>query len=83
MDRTPLHAAVVTGNTYLIEKLVGFGANMNIRDHEECTPLHILLLIDVTGMTIDFQPISHKTPELQKVSIIILYYYVLVLSNIN
>lgn len=69
MDRTPLHAAVLEGHTYLIEQLVGYGANLNVKDHEGCTPLHTLLFLDISEITISFHPLSDRTPELQKVEV--------------
>ena len=69
--RTPLHAAVMKGNCILVERLVGYGADLNIQDHEMATPLHIATFIasnsdKVLADTRVFAP-SERTPELNKV----------------
>lgn len=46
MNRTPLHGAVISGEAGIVELLVGYGADLNVQDHEFATPLHI-----VTHMT--------------------------------
>jgi len=37
---TPLHAAVIAGNTDVVTSLLGLGANINAQDHERHTATH-------------------------------------------
>lgn len=60
---TPLLIAIIRGYCPIIEKLVGFGANLNAKDDGGNTALHLLL--NKTFSVIDCQ----KTPELFKVII--------------
>ena len=42
INRTALHGAVIKGDARMVELLVGYGADLNIQDHEMATPLHII-----------------------------------------
>ena len=61
--------AISEGNTYLIEQLVGYGADLNIKEQSGCTPLNVLVLLEISGVhaTVTFHPISNKTPRLLQV----------------
>ena len=65
---TPLHLAISEGNTYLVEQLVGYGADLNIKEESGCTPLNALVFIEISGVSVTFQPLSNRTPELLKVN---------------
>ncbi len=58
---TPLHAAVIKGYVKVVERLVGYGANLNVQDSDGDTPLHLTL--DREKMK---RP-SQETPEIVKV----------------
>lgn len=67
---TLLYLATSEGNTYLIEQLVGYGADLNIADESGNTPLSALVYIEFSGMAnaaITFHQLSNNTPELLKV----------------
>ena len=59
---TPLHIAVVKGHVGVVEKLVGYGADLDIAGPDGSTPLHLAL-----GMDNMEQP-SARTPAIKKVS---------------
>lgn len=59
-DQTPLHIAVHQGHARIVERLVGFGANLNAQDHDGDTPLHIAMMRE----TIDV--LSVDTPQMEK-----------------
>ncbi|XP_071944964.1 uncharacterized protein [Antedon mediterranea] len=52
---TPLHHAVTKGNNTVIEVLVKGGANMNIRDNDGDTCLHIALMISRVSLPPELQ----------------------------
>ena len=62
---TPLHAAMVCGAPKSVEKLVTHGAEVNAKDNDGDTPLHLLRLVRCS------QDISEDDdlPELLKVLI--------------
>ena len=62
MKRTPLHVATIEGNCNVIEKLVGFGADLNHVDNDGNTPLHIAFIKKTTKPLTD-------APEMTKVSL--------------
>ena len=61
---TPLHAAVVSGVPKSIEKLTGHGADVNARDNNSNTPLHLLQMMKSSEEIKE----SDGLPELMKVS---------------
>lgn len=58
---TPLHIAVHEGLIKIVERLVGFGANVNATDEAGNTPLHLALARDA------MQQPSNDTPQMKKV----------------
>ena len=58
---TALHLAVQQGHYRIVERLVGFGASLNIVDHDGNTCLHHALASQVPGS------ISADAPQIQKV----------------
>lgn len=60
-DQTPLHLAIARGNTRSIEKLVEYGANVNVADQEGCTPLHYITTRD------SMEPPNEDSPMIFKV----------------
>ena len=58
---TALHLAVHEGHTKMVERLVGYGADLNCTTEEGNTPLHLAL-----GRNTMLPP-SHLTPEIMKV----------------
>ena len=60
LNQTALHLAVHQGNTKIVERLVGYGADLNVPDSDGDTPLHIALARD----TVD--NLSADTPQLKK-----------------
>ena len=61
MNQTALHLAVHQGSTKIVERLVGYGADLNVPDSDGDTLLHIALAKD----TVD--TLSADTPQLKKV----------------
>ena len=59
---TALHAAVHTGHSRIVERLVGFGSNLNMQDHDGDTPLHLIMAQETAD------PLTVETPQLKKVS---------------
>merc|ERR1712029_50259 len=49
MERTPLHQACTNGNEATIQLLLDHGANVNVEDNENITPLHVALRERVIG----------------------------------
>jgi ankyrin repeat protein len=41
MKRSPLHIAVLKDNYYLVDYLISCGANINCKDSDDNTPLHL------------------------------------------
>lgn len=60
-DLTPLHLAVHQGHSRIVERLVGYGSNLNAQDGDGDTPLHCALRRETAD------PISSETPQLMKV----------------
>jgi E3 ubiquitin-protein ligase mind-bomb len=61
MDQTALHIAVHQGHTRIVERLVGFGINLNVQDATGDTALHTAL----SKTSVDM--LSAETPQLKKV----------------
>jgi ankyrin repeat protein len=40
IQRTPLHISAIKGYTQIARALIGKGANPNLKDSDQCTPLH-------------------------------------------
>ena len=59
--QTPLHLAAHKGNGTIVERLVGFGANLNVQDKDGDTPLHIVLMVRQA------EALTEDTPQLMKV----------------
>ena len=62
---TPLHAAMVCGVPKSVEKLIDRGANVNARDKQGDTPLHLLRMVRRKEEIKE----SDDLPELMKVSL--------------
>ena len=58
MGQTALHLAIHQGHARIVERLVGFGINLNLQDSDGDTALHIALSRDTT------KPLSAETPQL-------------------
>ena len=58
---TPLHIAVHEGHVRIVERLVGFGADLNVATKEGNTALHLAL-----GRKIMSEP-DERTPFIKKV----------------
>ena len=61
MGQTALHLAVHQGHARIVERLVGFGINLNLQDSDGDTAVHIALSRDTA------KPLSAETPQLKKV----------------
>ena len=59
--QTALHIAVHQGHARIVERLVGFGINLNVQDSDGDTALHIALSRDTADI------LSAETPQLIKV----------------
>ena len=59
--QTALHIAVHQGHARIVERLVGFGIDLNLQDSDGDTALHIALSRDAT------ETLSAETPQLNKV----------------
>ncbi len=62
--QTALHLAVHQGHARIVERLVGFGVDLNIQDGDGDTALHIAVLKE----TVD--NLTAETPQLKKVGVI-------------
>lgn len=62
-NQTALHLAVHQAHLCIVERLVGYGANLNVQDVNGDTPLHIALIRDNTDV------LNSDTPQLRRVSI--------------
>lgn len=49
------------GHLGVVERLVGYGADLNVQDSNGDTPLHVSLVRDTTEI------VSSSTPQLKKV----------------
>lgn len=58
---TALHLAVDRGHSRIVERLVGFGSSLDIKDSDGDTPLHIVLMKSNTD------PLTDETPQLKMV----------------
>lgn len=61
-NQTALHLAVFQGHLAIVERLVGYGAQLNIQDSNGSTPLHLALTSYST------EHITADTPQMKKVS---------------
>ena len=61
MDQSALHLAVHQGHARIVERLVGFGIDLNLQDSTGDTALHIALSKTSADM------LSAETPQLKKV----------------
>ena len=52
--QTALHLAVHQGHARTVERLVGFGIDLNMQDSDGDTALHIALAIAILGSTAKF-----------------------------
>ena len=43
IEQTPLHVAIIRGNTTIIEMLISHGADVNTGDIDGMVPLHMIL----------------------------------------
>ncbi len=61
--RSALHLAVERGHFRIVERLVGYGCKLDIKDRSDNTPLHVALVKDstVSGLT-------EETPQMKKVT---------------
>ena len=59
--QTALHIAVHQGHARIVERLVGFGIDLNLQDSDGDTALHIALSRDTTDS------LPAETPQLKKV----------------
>ena len=74
-NQTALHLAVHQGHLGIVERLVGYGAKLNIQDTNGDTPLHIALVRgDAELLTVD-------TPQMKKVSLTIIWVVYIVKHN--
>ena len=62
--QTALFIAVHQGYTRIVEKLVGFGADLNISDKDGDTALHLAMVRETIAL------ITAETPEIDKVQFI-------------
>ena len=61
MQRTSLHITSIEGHSHIIECLVGHGVDVNARDTDGNTTLHIVLIKK------NARPLSQYTPQMNKV----------------
>jgi hypothetical protein len=64
VGQSALHLAVHQGHARIVERLVGFGINLNLQDSDGDTALHIALSRDTA------KTLSSETPQLKKVRVI-------------
>ena len=65
MEQTPLSLALMRGCSKIVERLVDYGANVNIQDIDGYASLHIILTRDT------MEGPSTETPKLKKVSLFV------------
>lgn len=53
--------AILNGHPRIVERLVGFGSNLDVQDEDGDTPLHLAVMKESTD------PLSPETPQLRKV----------------
>ena len=70
--QTALHMAVHQGHASIVERLVGFGINLDCTDLNGDTALHIALLRE----TMDKLSLSADTPQMKKVRVCVHEYVV-------
>ena len=58
-----LHLAVNQGHTRIVERLVGFGIDLDLQDNDGDTALHDALILSRGSAVI----LSEETPQLKKV----------------
>ena len=63
MQQSALHLAVLQGHTRIVERLVGFGIDLNLQDSNGDTALHVAL----SRRSAD--ALSMETPQLKKVGV--------------
>lgn len=61
LQRTALHIAAIEGHSAIVECLVGHGVDINARDSDGNTVLHVLLINK------NARPLSKYTPQMNKV----------------
>ena len=61
--QTALHLAVHQGHARIIERLVGFGVDMNVPDGDGDTALHMAVLKETV------ENLTQETPQLKKVHV--------------
>lgn len=61
MGQTALHVSVIQGHARIVERLVGYGIDLNLQDNDGDTALHIAL----SSQAVDV--LSAETPQLKKV----------------
>ena len=64
---TPLHIAAHEGHTAVLERLVGYGADLNAEVEDGNTALHLIIALK------KMRPLSQDTPHLLKVRPVIEY----------
>ena len=60
-NQTALHLAVHQGHCKIVERLVGYGVELNVQDENGDTPLHFALARE------SVESLSPDTPQLKKV----------------
>ena len=66
MGQTALHLAVNQGHARIIERLVGYGIELNTQDSDGDTALHMALSKQIPD------GLSAETPQLKKVHLLVL-----------
>ena len=61
LQRTALHITAIEGHSAIIESLVGHGVDINARDSDGNTGLHVVLINK------NARPLSQYTPQMNKV----------------
>lgn len=70
MKLTPLHIAAHEGHTAVVERLVGYGADLNAEVEDGNTALHLIVALK------KMKPLSKNTPHLLKVRPVIEHVYI-------
>lgn len=60
--RTALHLAVDRGHFRIVERLVGYGCKLDIKDNNGDTPLHVAV-----SKSSSVSAVSDETPQMKKV----------------